>query len=111
MLNFGGTDAEGEGPEGAVRAGMAVATDDSHTGLREAEFRTNDVNDPLLGGIHVEEGDSELAAVVLQGLNLFGCYGVGDRRAAWRGWNVVIHCRDGTERTAHWAACGAKTIE
>ena len=48
-FHFAGADAEGDGAEGAVRGGMAVAADDGHTGLGDAEFGSDDVHDALVG--------------------------------------------------------------
>src|SRR5665213_2621910 len=66
VSDFGRTDAEGEGAEGPVRTGVAVAADQSLAGLREPELRTNDVNDAALAASEAEQLDAELSAVALQ---------------------------------------------
>ena len=47
MLELGRADAEGERPEGAVGAGVAVAADHHQTRLGEALFGADDMDDPL----------------------------------------------------------------
>ena len=47
VLDLAGADAERQGPEGAVRRGVAVAADDGHARLGDAELRADHVDDPL----------------------------------------------------------------
>ena len=65
-------DAEGEGAEGPVRAGVAVAADDGRARVREAQLRPDHVDDALPLVAHPVEGDAELAAVPLEGRDLLG---------------------------------------
>ena len=48
-FHFAGADAKGDRAEGAVRGGVAVAADDRHTWLGDAQFRSDDVYDALIG--------------------------------------------------------------
>src|SRR5665213_3506490 len=82
VSDFGRTDAEGEGAEGPVRTGVAVAADQSLAGLREPELRTNDVNDAALAASEAEQLDAELSAVALQLRDLNRGRFDRDRRAA-----------------------------
>ncbi len=66
MAHLGAADAEGEGAEGAVRARVAVAADDGHTGPARAELRTDDVHDAAPRIFEVEELHAELCRVVLE---------------------------------------------
>src|SRR6185312_15870486 len=47
VLDLARADAEGERPERAVRGGVAVAADDRHARLRDAELRPDHVDDAL----------------------------------------------------------------
>ncbi len=70
VADLGGADAEGEGAEGAVGAGVAVAADDGLAGLRQAQLRADDVHDAAQLVPQVEQLDAELRAVALQLRNL-----------------------------------------
>ena len=56
-------DAEGERAERAVRRGVAVAADDRHARLREAELGPDDVHDAALVGVEPVQLDAEVRAV------------------------------------------------
>ena len=81
-----------------MSAGMAVAADDRHSRLRNPEFRTNHVHDPLFGRIHIEQPDSEFLAVCLQCRNLLAAIrsviGV-PRGSVGMLWSTVATVRDG----------------
>ena len=49
VLDLARADPEGQGPEGAMRAGVAVAADDRQAGERRPELGADDVDDPLMG--------------------------------------------------------------
>ncbi len=61
VLDLAGADAEGQRAERAVGAGVAVAADDRHAGLGDAELRADDVDDALAGVAHGVQADAELA--------------------------------------------------
>jgi hypothetical protein len=65
MADLGGADAEGEGAERAVGAGVAVAADDGLAGLRDAELGSDDVHDAAQV-LHAEQLDAEVGAVLLE---------------------------------------------
>ena len=82
VTDLGGADAEGERPDGAVRAGVAVAAHDGLARLREAQLRANDVHDAALTVGEAEQLHAELGAVRLELAHLPpGCL-QRDRRAA-----------------------------
>ena len=64
VLDLAGADAEGQRAERAVGAGVAVAADDGHARLGQAQFRADDVDDALPPGVEVVERDAELLAVL-----------------------------------------------
>ncbi len=72
VADFGAADAEGEGAERAVGAGVAVAADDGHAGLGGAELRTDDVHDAAPRIAHAEQLDAELGGIALQLAHLLG---------------------------------------
>ena len=60
------TDAEGDRTERAVRRGVRVAAGDGDAGLGEALLGADHVDDALLTGRRVEEGDAVTLAVLLE---------------------------------------------
>src|SRR5262249_10799573 len=71
-LDFAGSDAMSEGPEGAMCGGVAVATDYRAAGLCQAELGTDDVDDALFRAVQVEERDAEFFAVGGERADLIG---------------------------------------
>ena len=92
-------------------AGMAVTADNGHARVCESEFWADDVHDALFGGVHVEQGDAEIAAVLLKSLDLLGGNGIGDRSSAGLGRDVVVDGGDGAKGLAKSTAGCAKAIE
>src|SRR5260370_983750 len=82
MLDFAGADAEGQRTESAVRGSVAIAADDGETGLRDAEFRADDVHDALIAAEHVEETHTVLLAIARQGFELQPRIVIHDREFA-----------------------------
>ena len=112
MLDFAGADAEGQSSEAPCVAGVRVAADDGHAGLGEAEFRADDVNDALVGRIHVVELDAEVGAVLAQRGDLLGRDLVDDvEPAVDGGGHIVIDGGDAPVRAADLAAGQAKTFK
>ena len=68
VLDLAGADAEGQRAEGAVRGGVAVAADDRHARLGDAELGPDDVDDALVLGAQRVDRDAELLAVALERL-------------------------------------------
>jgi hypothetical protein len=64
--DLGGADAERHRSERAVRRRMTVAAGNRHPGLRQAELRTDHVDDALALVAEVVERDAEVAAVALE---------------------------------------------
>src|SRR5207244_5124823 len=71
MFDFAGANSKRKRTERSMRAGMAIAANDGHSRLGKAEFRADDMNDPLFPRINIEEGDAEFGAVMAQSLDLF----------------------------------------
>ena len=109
VLDLGRADAEGERPEGAVGGGVAVAADHGHARLRQAELRTDDVDDALVGVAHRVEADAELLAVAAQGLDLDLRHGVGDGTGRRR--DVVVLGRERQVRAPDGAARETEPVE
>ena len=68
VLDLARADAEGQRPEGAVGGRVAVAADDGHPGLGDAELGPDDVDDALAIGAQRVQRDAELLAVALERL-------------------------------------------
>ena len=111
MLDFTGADAKRERAECAVRARMAVAANDRHTGLRQAKFRSDDVHDALFARANVEERDAEVGAISSQHLDLFSCDWISNWQSSIGSWHVVIDCGDCQLRTTHGTICCPQAIE
>ena len=64
VLDFGGSDTDGEAAEGAVGGGMAIPADHGFAGQRVSQIGTDDMNDALIFAETVEEiGNSNSAAL------------------------------------------------
>ena len=73
MSDLGGSNAERECSECAVRARVAVTADDRFAGLRRAEFRPDDVHDAAKFAVKSVQFQAEVIAVFLHLANLAGC--------------------------------------
>ena len=111
VLNFARADAERQRAERAVRRRVAVAADDRHAGLRQAQLGTDDVNDPLLGVVQIVELDAEFLAVVPQRVDLLLRNRVGDRQAAVGRRHVVVRHGRRQGRAADLAARDPQSFE
>src|SRR5690606_4867136 len=72
MADLGRADAEGEGAERPVRAGMRVPADDRLAGLSRAELRPDHVHDAALPAVEAAQLDAELLAVRIHAPDLAG---------------------------------------
>src|SRR5260370_10020034 len=106
MLDFAGADAEGQRTESAVRGSVAIAADDGETGLRDAEFRADDVHDALIAAEHVEEAHTVLLAIARQGFELQPRIVIHDRQFAVFRRNRSGHHGEGEVGTADFASGG-----
>ena len=100
VFDLAGADAEGQGAECAMGAGVTVAADDGHAGLGEAQLGSDDVDDALVLVVEVEELHAELRAVLTQGVDLGAGDGVGDGaasggRSVGTLWSAVATVRSG----------------
>ncbi len=111
VLDLARADAEGQRAEGTVRRGVAVATDDRHPGLRQPEFRPDDMDDAAMGARHAMQGDAELGGIRLHLPDLRRRQRVGDRHVQRGRRNRVIHRGDGPLGTTHLQPALAKTAE
>jgi DNA-binding IclR family transcriptional regulator len=109
VLHLAGADAERESAERAVGARVAVAADDRHAGLGEAELRTDDVHDALAAIPHRVQPHPELRTVLAQRLDLRAADEVDDRPGRRR--DVVVLGRDRELGAADPAAGGTQPVE
>ena len=103
VLDLAGADAEGQRPEGAVGAGVAVAADDRRARQRQAQLGTDHVHDPLMAALDVVERDAELAAVGPHRLDLLARQRVANIELVV-GRHVVIDRGERQIRPPHPAA-------
>ena len=87
-----------------MRGGVAVAADDGHAGLREAEFRPYHVDDALLRVVEIVEVNAELPAVGAERVDLLLGHRIEDRQAAVGGGHVMVGGGHGPLGTPHLAA-------
>jgi hypothetical protein len=66
VLDFTGTDTEGEGSEGTVGGSVAVTTNNGCSGQSEALLGTDDVDDTLALITHTEVGEAEGLDILLE---------------------------------------------
>jgi hypothetical protein len=111
VLHLGRADAHGQRTERAVRGRVRVAAHHGHSGLGQSQLRTHNVHDALLGVTEGMQADTELLAVVAQGLDLGPAGEVGDRLVDVQRRGVVVLGGDGEVRAAQLAAGQAETLE
>ena len=63
VLNFACADAERQRSQPSVRGGVAVTANNRQARLSDAQFRPDDVDNALVGTVHVKKQDPGLAAV------------------------------------------------
>ena len=114
MLDLAGADAVGQGPEGAVGGGVAVAADDGHARLGAALLGPDHVDDAVARIAHGEEFDAGVGDVARQGLQLQPRLVVGDGVDALGlalGRHIVVGDRQGQVGPAHRPMAGAQAGE
>jgi hypothetical protein len=113
VLDLARADPEGQRAERAVRGGVAVATDDRHARLRDAQLGADDVDDALALGAQRVERDGELLAVSLERLDLDAAELVLDERDRGRavGRHVVVGGGQRAVGAAHRAAGEPQPVE
>ncbi len=112
VLDLGGADAERQRPERAVRGGVAVAANDRHAGLREAELGADHVDDALVDAAHVRQRHAELLAVDPQLLDLLARDRIFDDAQAIVGRrDRVIHRRLGVVGPTDLESAVAQPLE
>ena len=103
MFDFAGADAESQRAERAVRGSVAVAAHKGLAGLRDAEFRTDDVHDTLILAVHVEETHAGFAAVFLEGIELELGIVIENGQCAVGGGDGMVHHRESEIGAADFA--------
>ena len=111
VLHLARPDAEGQRTERPVRGGVAVAADDRHAGLGQAELRADDVHDALVAVAHGCQPDAELGGVAAQRLHLGPADRVGDRGEDVQRRDVVVLGGHREVGTADRAPGGAEPVE
>jgi hypothetical protein len=112
VFYFAGSDTECQCSKCSMRTGVAVAADDGHAGLGDAELRADDVDDTLLAAADVEEFDAELLAVLAQRRDLPGCDLIDDVEAfRQRSRDVVIDGGNAAVWAANFAAGESQSFE
>jgi len=111
VLHFAGADAEGKGAEGAMRGSVAIAADDGVAGLRDAEFRADNVNNALIFAVHVKQAYAGFAAIFFECFKLEAGVGVNNGEGAVLGGDGVVHDGEGEIGAADFAAFGFESGE
>ena len=111
MLDFAGTDTEGEGAERAMSRSMAVAAHDGHPRMRQTEFGSDNVDDTLLDFPEVEEPDTEVAAILAHHLDLYFRVRVSNGQRTIGRRDVMVQGRKGALRAADFAASERQSLK
>ena len=102
MANLRRADAEGQGPEGAVRRRMAVAADDGHPRLGQAQLRSHDMDHAAIRRTPAGQVDAVPLAVLFQpmhlGLGLGGDIGLKPVQPGRQGRGRMVQSREGLVR-------------
>src|SRR5207302_1434455 len=104
VLDFAGANAERQRAEGTVRGGVAVAANNGLAGLRDAQFRADDVNDALILAVHVKQADAGFAAILLKGVELELGVVIEDGQGAVGSGDGMVHHRESEIGAADFAA-------
>ena len=91
MLDLGRADAVRQRGKRPVRAGVRVATDHRHARQRGALLGPDDVHNALAAVVDVEVGQTILAGVVTQRLDLQTGHRIGNAVLAAGGGHIVVH--------------------
>ncbi|MNE23534.1 hypothetical protein D3C80_1167910 [compost metagenome] len=111
MFNFRGTNTKRQRTKRAVRGGMGVAADDSHTRQRDALFWTHYVDDALKRVVQVVQFNAERVAVFDQLLHLDASHFTRRIDIFGLGGNVVIHGREGFAWLANLAVVRPQAVK
>ena len=111
MLDLGRADAVRQRGKRAVRAGVRVATDHRHARQRGALLGPDDVHDALAAVGNVEVGQTILAGVVTQRLDLQTGHRIGDAFLTAGGGHVVVHHRQVGIQAPRRAVCLLQALE
>ena len=111
VFHFRCSDAKRQRPERAVRRGMAVTADNRHPRQGDAQFRADDVHDPLLRRVHIKQRNAKLAAIFLQRFDLLRRNRVGDRRTPRSGRDVVVDRCHRAQRLPYRSSRNSQSVE
>src|SRR5438105_11255796 len=111
MLDLRSANTERQSAECSVSARVTITAYDSHARLRESELRAYDVDNALLGRVHVKQANLKFAAIFLQCFDLFFRDRIKNWRASWFGRDIVVNCGDRPKRLADLATSDAQPIE
>jgi hypothetical protein len=113
VLDLARADAEGECAECAVRRGVRVAAHDGHARLGHTQLGADHVHDALAARADRVDRHAELAAVLLERLDLHAREVVADLRGGVRAVrrDVVVGRRERPIRPPHAAARQAQALE
>src|SRR5271157_2060968 len=93
-------------------ARVAVAADDGHAGLREPQFRPDDMHDSLPARPNVEQWNRCTLTIAAQGRNLLrGDLVLNLKTFVGCGRDIVVYGRKRELGTANFAIRQAKTFE
>ena len=92
VLDVGGTDAECQGGERPVRAGMRIPRHNAHARQRCALLGADDVDDALAVIVESEFSDREIHAIARELLDLRARHRISDPELA-RGGRHIMVCR------------------
>ena len=111
VLDLAGANAEGQGPESAVRGRVGIPTHHCHARLGQTQLGADGVDNALVGVAQGVQAHPELGAVGAQGLNLGATGEVGDGQVNIEGGGVVVLGGQGQVGAADSAAGQPQALE
>src|SRR5690348_8315864 len=91
MLHFAGADPESERAERSVCRRVAVAADNSLSGLSDPQLRPDNMHDTLIPALHVKQGHTRLTAIPCEGFELSRGNRINQGQIPVLGRHRVIH--------------------
>ena len=111
MFDFAGANPESQCAEGAVSGRVAIAADDRHARLGQAQLGANDVHDALPRIVEIVQPNAELPAILAERVDLLLRDGVGNRQPPIGGRNIVVRRGRGQLGPADFAPAQAQALE
>jgi hypothetical protein len=109
VFHFAGANSKCQRAECAMGRGVTVAADDGLAGLRDAKLRTNNMHDPLMLAVHIEQPHTGFLAILFERFELRLRVLVQDGEGTVFRRDGMVHDRKRKIWTTNFAALGTQT--